>query len=59
MSFGLLDASGQRWIEYDEEYEKMWEDMKKTTAAQKQETKIRDMVRYLYDQAYFFSFILL
>ena len=49
---GFIEETGIRWIEYDPVYEKMWEGMKNTMDPEVQEEKIRQMVQYLYEQAY-------
>ncbi len=52
LTFGYLEESDMRWIEYDPVYEKMWKDMARTVNTEVQEEKIRQMVKYLYDRAY-------
>lgn len=52
LSYGFLDMSNLRWIEYDTVYEEKWKDMAKTMDREAQEEKIRQMVHYLYDRAY-------
>ncbi|NIS59496.1 MAG: hypothetical protein GTO13_01975, partial [Proteobacteria bacterium] len=47
------EASGWRWNEYDPVYEEMWKDMARTVDRKAQEEKIRQMVQYVYDRAYF------
>lgn len=49
---GLLDAGGMRWIQYDPVYEKMWSDMSSTVDNDDREERIRQMVQYIYDNAY-------
>jgi peptide/nickel transport system substrate-binding protein len=52
LTFGYLEESGHRWIEYDPVYEELWKDMARTVDPTAQEEKIRQMVKYLYDRAY-------
>lgn len=51
-TFGLLEESDMRWIEYDPVYEKMWRDMARTVDPKVQEERIRQMVEYVYGLAY-------
>ena len=55
LSFGYIEESDFRWIEYDSVYEKMWEDMARTVNPKAQEEKIRQMVQYVYDRSYALS----
>ena len=55
LSFGYIEESDFRWIEYDPVYEKMWEDMARTVNPKAQEEKIRRMVQYVYDRSYALS----
>jgi peptide/nickel transport system substrate-binding protein len=48
LTFGYLEESDFRWIEYDPVYEKMWKDMARTVDSAEQEEKIRQMVKYVY-----------
>jgi peptide/nickel transport system substrate-binding protein len=41
-----------RWNAYDNVYERMWKEMSRSLDAEVQGLKIRQMQRYLYDQAY-------
>jgi peptide/nickel transport system substrate-binding protein len=50
--YPYLEASGIRWIEFDETYEKMWEDMARTVDEEAQDEKMRQMEKYVYDLAY-------
>ena len=52
MPWNFIEESGIRWIEYDSVYEEMWQDMKRTVDLVAQEEKIRQMVRYLFEQDY-------
>jgi ABC-type transport system substrate-binding protein len=52
LSFGFAEGSDFRWIKYDQVYEEMWRDMARSVKTKAQEEKIRQMVQYLYDQAY-------
>jgi peptide/nickel transport system substrate-binding protein len=52
LTFGYLEESEMRWIEYDPVYEELWKDMARTVDPTAQEEKIRQMVKYLYDRAY-------
>ena len=52
MTWGFVDESEMRWIEYDAVYEKMWKDMAKTVDGQTQTSKIHEMARYIYEKAY-------
>jgi peptide/nickel transport system substrate-binding protein len=52
LNYNLLEASDFRWIKYDPAYEKMWKDMARTLDRGKQEEKIRDLSKYVYEQAY-------
>jgi len=52
LSYGFIEESDYRWIEYDPVYEEMWKDMARTVDPKTQEVKIRQMVQYLYDQAH-------
>ena len=51
-SFGLLEDSHMRWIEYDPVYEGMFKDMSRTVDPEKQKEKIQRMDEYVYDRAY-------
>jgi peptide/nickel transport system substrate-binding protein len=53
LTWGLIDESDVRWIEYDSVYEKMWKEMALTVNNEEQEEKIRQMVQYIYDRAYY------
>jgi len=52
LPWNFIEETGLRWIEYDPVYENMWKDMKNITDSEAQEEKIRQMVQYLYEQAY-------
>ena len=51
-TYYLLEGSDMRWIEYDSEYEEMWNDMARAVDPDAQKDKIRGLVQYLYDQTY-------
>ena len=51
-TWGFLDQSDWRWIEYDPEYEEMWKETAKTLDPKAQEKKIQEMARYLHDRVY-------
>jgi peptide/nickel transport system substrate-binding protein len=51
-TFGFIEESDMRWIEYDPVYEKMWRDMARTVDPKAQEGRIRRMVAYVYELAY-------
>jgi ABC-type transport system substrate-binding protein len=52
LTFVFLETSDFRWIQYDPVYERLWKEMARTVDPDRQEDKIRDLVQYLYDQAY-------
>jgi len=52
LTFGYIEESDWRWIEYDPVYEKMWEKTAKTVDFEKQEEMIRELVKYTYERAY-------
>ena len=52
LSFGYIEESDFRWIEYDPVYEEMWKGMAKTVDVGAQEERIRELVKYVYDRAY-------
>ena len=52
LPWNYIDESDVRWIEYDSIYEEMWNDMVSTMDRADQEEKIRQMVKYLYENAY-------
>jgi peptide/nickel transport system substrate-binding protein len=52
LTFGLLDESNMRWIDYDGFYEDTWRDMAMTVDPTAQEKKIRDIENYIYEHAY-------
>jgi peptide/nickel transport system substrate-binding protein len=52
LTWGLLEKSEIRWIEYDPVYEEMWKIMARTVDVVSQEKKIRQMMKYIYDEAY-------
>jgi peptide/nickel transport system substrate-binding protein len=47
-----IEASDNRWNEYDPVYEEMWKDMAKTVNLEAQEEKIRQMVQHEYERTY-------
>jgi len=47
-----IEESNMRWIEYDPVYEEMWKDMARTMDPEEQEEKIRKMMQYIHDRAY-------
>jgi len=51
-TFGLIEESDERWIEYDPVYEKMWREMARTVDPKVQEERIRRMVEHVYELAY-------
>jgi ABC-type transport system substrate-binding protein len=53
LTFDLLEETRSRWIEYDPVYEDMFKEMAMILDSEVQEEKIRQMVRHLYDRAYF------
>ena len=52
LPWNYIEETNIRWIEYDPVYEDMWKDMIRTVDRESQEGKIRQMVRYLYENAY-------
>jgi peptide/nickel transport system substrate-binding protein len=48
----FAEESDWRWIDYDPVYEEMWKEMAKTMDTDRQEDKLRQMVKYVYDRAY-------
>ena len=52
LTYGYLEESEERWIEYDPVYEEMWKDMARTLDPTAQEEKIRQMAKYVHDHAY-------
>jgi ABC-type transport system substrate-binding protein len=52
LTFGFLDGSDVRWIEYDSIYERMWNEMAMTLDTTIQEDKIRQMVERIYEDSY-------
>jgi peptide/nickel transport system substrate-binding protein len=55
LTFGLLEGSRVRWIEYDQVLEEMFEDMAITMDSEAQEEKIRLMVQHVHENAYFLT----
>ena len=55
LTYGYLEESDFRWIEYDPKYEKMWNEMAHSADPTVQETKIQQIVKYLRDCAYQFT----
>jgi len=51
LTFGFLEESEMRWMDYDEDFENMWKDISRTINRSMQEEKIRRAVEYLYDRA--------
>jgi peptide/nickel transport system substrate-binding protein len=51
LPYPLIEESNCRWTEYDPYYEKMWKAMSRTVDRHLQEEKIRQLVKYNYDQA--------
>jgi len=51
-TWGFIEESEFRWIEYDPVYEEMWKEMARTVDREAQEEKIRQLVKYVYDRAY-------
>jgi peptide/nickel transport system substrate-binding protein len=52
LTFGFLEESGMRWMEYDQNFEDMWKDISMTVDRNMQQKKIRGAVEYLYDRAH-------
>ncbi len=52
LTLGYIEESNFRWIEYDPVYEELWKEMAKTIDVDTQEEKIRQMVKYVYEQDY-------
>ncbi len=52
LTFGYLEESETRSIEYDPVYENIWKDMARTLDPTAQEKSIQQMAKYLYDRAY-------
>ena len=50
--YPYLEASGIRWIVYDQVYEDMWNDMARTVDEKKQDEKMQKIEAYIYDRAY-------
>jgi peptide/nickel transport system substrate-binding protein len=48
----FIEEADFRWTEYDSVYENMWKEMAMTVDQGIQETKIRNLEAYLYDNAY-------
>jgi ABC-type transport system substrate-binding protein len=52
LNFVFVEESDWRWIDYDPVYEEMWKEMAKTMDTDRQEDRLRQMVKYVYDRAY-------
>jgi peptide/nickel transport system substrate-binding protein len=52
LPYSYVDEGEFRWIQYDSYCEEMWIEIKKTVGRNEQEDKIRQMQKYIYDQAY-------
>jgi ABC-type oligopeptide transport system substrate-binding subunit len=52
LRWGLAERSEMRWIEYDPVYEEMWKDMTRTVDEEKQEEKIGQMGKFVFDKAH-------
>ena len=52
LPYPFLEDSNMRWIKYDLEYEKMFEEMATTVDREVQERKMQEMAQYVYDKAY-------
>jgi peptide/nickel transport system substrate-binding protein len=52
LMYPFLEASGVRWIVYDQVYEDMWNDMARTVDEKKQDEKMQKIEAYIYDRAY-------
>jgi len=52
LTFGFIEDSNLRWIEYDPVYEDMWKEMAKIVNSEGQQEKILQMVKYVYDRDY-------
>ena len=50
--YPFIDSSGIRWIELDQDYENMWQDMAQTLDKKEQDEKMKRMEKYIYDNAY-------
>ena len=53
LTWGALEESDMRWIEYDPVYEGMWKEMARTVNTKTQEEKIRKIAQYVYERAYY------
>ena len=51
-TWGSLEESDMRWIEYDPVYEEKWKDMARTVDSESQEKKIQLLAQYLYEGAH-------
>jgi peptide/nickel transport system substrate-binding protein len=51
VGYGFLEEMDERWTEFDTTYENMFKDMAATINPEKQEAKIQQMVKYIYDRA--------
>ena len=51
LAFGLIEKSDFRFTDYDKVYEEMWKDMARTVDIERQEKKLRQMERYVYERA--------
>jgi peptide/nickel transport system substrate-binding protein len=52
LAFGLIKDSNISGMKYDPIYERMWKDMAMTVDTDIQEEKMRELVRYIYDNAH-------
>jgi hypothetical protein len=53
LNYNLLEQSDFRWINYDERFENMFKKMSTILERREQEKKMCEIVRYVYDRAYF------
>jgi peptide/nickel transport system substrate-binding protein len=52
LNFGYIERSDFRWIEYDQVYETMYDEMARTVSPEAQEEKVRQLMQYVYESAY-------
>jgi ABC-type transport system substrate-binding protein len=53
LMYGLLEESNQRWVSYDSLYEEKWSNMARMNERDVQEERIRELVAYVYERAYY------
>jgi peptide/nickel transport system substrate-binding protein len=51
LSYGLLEGSNMRWVQYDSSFEETWRDMARTMDKERHDDLVKTMVKYVHDQA--------